>query len=75
MNMSDKLMILPSKTPEKIRLIKIPDDYEEHEVYRFATGLIASIEEQIPDYDWEDIMEALEEQGFSEVEFILGPEI
>ena len=56
-------------------MIKIPDDYEEHEVYRFATGLIASIEEQIPDYNWEDIIEALEEHGFSEVEFILGPEI
>ncbi|MDH5764513.1 MAG: hypothetical protein OEZ38_00745 [Gammaproteobacteria bacterium] len=73
--MSDKLMILPSKQSEKIRLIKIPDDYEEHEVYRFATGLIAGIEEQIPDYDWDDIIEALEEHGFAEVEFILGPEI
>ena len=73
--MSDKLMVLPSKNSENIRLIKIPDDYEEHEVYRFATGLIASIEEQIPDYNWEDIIEALEEHGFSEVEFILGPEL
>lgn len=73
--MSDKLMVLPSKEAEKIRLIKIPDDYEEHEVYRFATGLIAGIEERIPDYDWEDIIEALEEHGFSEVDFIVGPEI
>ena len=73
--MSDKLMILPSNDHEKIRLVRIPDDYEEHEVYRFATGLIAGIEEQIPDYNWDDIMEALEEQGFSEVEFILGPEV
>ena len=73
--MSDKLMILPSKNTEKTRLISIPDDYDEHEVYRFATGLIASIEERIPDYDWDDIIEALEEHGFSEVEFILGPEI
>ena len=73
--MSDKLMILPSKDPEKIRLVKIPEDYEAHEVYRFATGLIASIEDSIPDYDWDDILEALEERGFSEVKFILGPEL
>ncbi len=73
--MSDKLMILPSKVSEKIRLVKIPDDYEEHEIYRRATGIIAGVEEKIPDYDWEDILEALEENGFNEVEFILGPEL
>lgn len=73
--MSDKLMILPSKVSDKIRLVKIPDDYEEHEIYRRATGIIAGVEEKIPDYDWEDILEALEENGFNEVEFILGPEL
>lgn len=73
--MTDKLMILPSKDPEKIRLVRIPEDYEEHEVYRCATGLIASVEEQIPDYDWDDILEALEEKGFTSVDFILGPEL
>ncbi|MCW9014303.1 MAG: hypothetical protein OQL06_11015 [Gammaproteobacteria bacterium] len=73
--MADKLMILPSKDPEKIRLVKIPEDYEEHEVYRFATGLIGSVEEQIPDYNWDDILEELEERGFAEVPFILGPEL
>ena len=73
--MSDKLMILPSKVSDKIRLVRIPDDYEEHEIYRRATGIIASVEEKIPDYDWDDILEALEENGFNEVEFILGPEL
>ena len=73
--MADKLMILPSKDSEKIRLVRIPEDFEEHEVYRHATGVIASVEEQIPDYEWEDILEALEEHGFSEVDFILGPEL
>ena len=68
-------MILPSKHADKIRLVKIPEDYEEHEVYRLATGLIAGIEAQVPDYDWDDILEALEEKGFAEVEFILGPEV
>ena len=68
-------MVLPSKNSEKIRVISVPADYEEHEVYRHVTGVIASIEEQIPDYDWDDILESLEEHGFSEVDFILGPEL
>lgn len=73
--MVDKLMVLPSKDPKKIKIIKMPDDYEEHEVYRHVTGVIANIEELIPNYDWDDILESLEEHGFSEVEFLLGPEI
>jgi hypothetical protein len=73
--MSEKFMVLPSKNSEKIRVISVPADYEEHEVYRHVTGVIASIEEQIPDYDWDDILESLEEHGFSEVDFILGPEL
>ena len=73
--MAEKLMILPSKETDKIRLVKIPEDYEEHEVYRLATGLIGSVEERIPDYDWDDILEELEERGFTEVSFILGPEL
>lgn len=73
--MADKLMLLPSKHADNIRLVKIPEDYEVHEVYRLATGLIASVEAQIPDYNWEDILEALEDKGFSEMEFILGPEV
>lgn len=73
--MSEKLMILPSKDSEKIRLVKIPEDYEDHEVYRFATGLIASVEQQVPDYNWDDILEELEQKGFTSVDFILGPEL
>ncbi|MCW8955254.1 MAG: hypothetical protein OQL09_00095 [Gammaproteobacteria bacterium] len=73
--MTDKLMILPSNNNEKTKLLRMPDDYEEHEVYRLATGIIAGIEERTSGYDWEDILEALEEAGFSEVPFTLGPEI
>jgi len=73
--MADKLMILPSKDAKKIRLVKIPDDYEDHEVYRAATGAIARIEENLPDYEWEDLMEELEDMGFEEVEFLAGPEV
>jgi hypothetical protein len=53
----------------------MPEDYGEHEVYRHVTGVIANVEELIPDYDWDDILEQLEEHGFSEVEFLLGPEL
>jgi len=68
-------MVLPSNDPKKIRIIKMPADYEEHEVYRHVTGVIANVEELIPDYDWDDILELLEEHGFSEVGFLLGPEL
>ena len=73
--MSEKLMILPSKDAGKIRLLKIPEDYESHEVYRAATGAIARAEDNVPDYNWDDLMEELEDMGFEEVSYILGPEI
>ncbi|MDX1315699.1 MAG: hypothetical protein R3356_09370 [Eudoraea sp.] len=73
--MTEKLMILPSKDSSRIRLVKIPDDYEEHEVYRAATGAIARVEDNVPDYNWEDLMEELEDMGFEEVSFLLGPEV
>ena len=70
--MSDNLMILPADQPADIRLIRIPDDFEQHEAYRYVTGLIAKAEEN-PDYTWEDILDLLEERGFEAVDFILGP--
>lgn len=73
--MTEKLMILPSKDTGKIRLLKIPEDYETHEVYRAATGAIARAEDNVPDYNWDDLMEELEDMGFEEVSYILGPEI
>jgi len=73
--MAKNLMILPSKDNKKIRLVKIPRDYEEHEIYRAATGAIARIEDNLPGYDWEDLMEELEDMGFEEVSFLLGPEV
>ncbi|MCW8851436.1 MAG: hypothetical protein OQK44_02125 [Gammaproteobacteria bacterium] len=72
--MSDNLMILPADKHEDIRLIKIPDDFEEHEAYRYVTGLIAKAEEE-SGYDWEDILDLLEERGFESVEFVLGPSL
>lgn len=68
-------MILPAKDANAIRLVRIPPDFEKHEVYRHVTGLIASVEEDNPDYDWEDIEAVLEEHGFETVQFVLGPEL
>lgn len=73
--MTAKLMILPSSDPKKMRLVKVPDHFEEHEIYRVATGVIANVEASVPDYDWTDILESLEEHGFTEIPFVLGPEV
>ncbi len=71
--MSETLMILPARDSSAIRLVRVPDDFEQHEVYRHVTGLIAQVEEENPDYDWDDIAPILEDRGFEAVEFILGP--
>jgi len=71
--MNENLMILPASDTSAIRLVRVPADFELHEVYRHVTGLIAGIEEQNPDYEWEDIAAVLEDHGFEPVEFILGP--
>ena len=71
--MNNKLMILPAREFTRIRLVSVPDDIEEHELYRHVTGLIASVEEDNPDYTWEDIAALLEDHGFQPVEFVLGP--
>lgn len=72
--MSENLMILPASELANIRLIKFPDDFEEHEVYRYVTGLIAKVEED-PEYTWDDISDLLEDRGFELVNFILGPSL
>ena len=72
--MDQNLMILPAKDPNGIRLIKIPEDFEDHEVYRYVTGLIAEAEEK-SGYNWDDILDLLEDRGFEAVEFILGPSL
>ena len=73
--MQQRLMILPSRDSTDIRLVRIPEELEQHEAFRHVTGLIASVEEQNPDYDWEDIAHLLEDHGFEPVDFILGPSL
>ena len=72
--MSNNLMILPANKHTDIRLIQIPEDIEEHEAYRYVTGLIAKVEEGA-EYNWDDILDLLEERGFEAVEFVLGPSL
>ena len=71
--MSGSLMILPSKDFEQIRLLRIPEDFEQHESYRHVTGLIAEIEERNPGCNWAQIVDTLEDHGFEAVDFVLGP--
>ena len=73
--MSEKLMILPAKNATDIRLVRIPNDFEEHEIFRHVTGLIANVEEKNPAYRWDDILEVLEDHGFEIIPFILGPSL
>jgi hypothetical protein len=72
--MSKNLMILPANESENICLIRVPDDFEQHEVYRYVTGLISKVEED-SEYTRDDILELLEDRGFELVDFILGPSL
>ncbi len=69
------LMILPASDKTKIRLVRIPPDYPAKEAYRHVTGLIAEVEEESPGCCWEEVLAALEDQGFEPVEFQLGPSL
>ena len=71
--MQSRLMILPAHDYKTTRLVKIPEDFEEHEVFRHVTGIISEVEEDNPDYEWDDVSAALEDHGFEIVDFILGP--
>lgn len=70
--MNNNLMVLPAKNPKDIRLLNIPEDFEEHEAYRYVTGIIAKVEED-SDYSWDDVLDLLEQKGFEQAAFILGP--
>jgi len=71
--MARKLMVLPAHDYEAIRLVRIPEDFEEHEIFRHVTGLIAQVEEKNPSYTWDEVEASLEDHGFEIVDFILGP--
>ena len=66
-----RLMVLPAKDVNAIKVIQIPEDFEEHEAYRHVVSLIAKTEENNPDYSWDDIIAELEDHQFLPVDFIL----
>jgi hypothetical protein len=66
-------MVLPSVDFQQIRVVRIPEDLDANEAYRFATGIIAQAEENNADYSWDDIAEALEGRGFEPVDVLIGP--
>ena len=68
-------MVLPAKDINDIKLVSIPEDFDERDAHRHVTALIASIQETDPDYSWEDLEAVLEEHGFDNIEFELGPDI
>jgi len=71
--MKSKLMIIPATKAGEIQLLRVPDDFEDQEAYRHVTGVIARVEENDADYDWDDIAAELEAHGFETVDFLLGP--
>ena len=71
--MATRLMILPSRDPRQTQLVQIPQDMEEHEAYRHATGLIAVLEEESPQYRAEQVLDMLEDHGFKPVACVMGP--
>lgn len=73
--MSDTLMLLPARDPGRIRLVRVPSDYEAHEAFRHLTAIIGDLEEKNPDYGWDELADELESQGFVPVEFVLGPDL
>lgn len=70
-----KLMILPAQDAKAIRLIQIPESFDERSAYRHVVGIIARFQEKGTDYTWEQIRDELEDQQFTAVDFILGPHL
>lgn len=73
--MADHIMVLPATDFSKIRVVKIPDDISDRDALRNATALIASVQEDDPDFTWDDILSVLEDNGYLAVDFSLGPEL
>jgi hypothetical protein len=69
--MTGRIMVLPSKNPAGIRLVKVPQDLGPQEAYRLVTGLVA--EAEAGGGGLVEIMESLEGRGFEPMDFVLGP--
>ncbi|NCA88850.1 MAG: hypothetical protein EOM92_08025 [Gammaproteobacteria bacterium] len=71
--MTDRLMILPSKDPARVRLVSIPEDISPHEAYRYVTGLVSEVPREDEDLWLDAVLDTLEDKGFQRVDFLLGP--
>ena len=69
------LMVFPAKENKDIKLVQYPNDYDSREIYRHVTGLIADMEQNHDDCQWEDIAAMLEDHGFVILDYVLGPEL
>lgn len=70
-----RFVILPSRDPTNLRLLRAPFDYAGQELFRHITGLIADIENSGNECKWEDIADRLETNGYEVLEFSLGPSL
>ena len=73
--MANRLMLLPNRDPSHIRLLEVPEDVDPQEAYRCVTGIVARIEEADASARVEELVDAMEAQGFRTLPFILGPEL
>jgi len=71
--MAKRFMVLPSKDVGKIRLVTVPEDMSSREAYQSVTGLIAEVGRTGEEQWIEAVLELLEDHGFEEVDFVLGP--
>lgn len=69
------LMLLPSKTVENSVLVALPDDVEPHAAYRCAVSIIATAEAAQNTATKQEITQALEDHGFTIMEYVVGPEL
>lgn len=70
-----KMMILPANDINAIKLVEVPDDFEEHEAFRHVVGILANLQPSDGSDVGEEIEAALEDHQFRPIEFILGPRL
>jgi hypothetical protein len=68
-------MVLPCKDVGRIRVVTVPEDMSVQEAYRLVGGLITEIPSKEEGSWVEDLLDALEDQDFESVDFILGPSL
>ena len=73
--MTERLMVLPAKDFERIRLVVVPEDISDRDALRHVTALIAELQEECSECGWDEIVPVLEDHGFIPVESMLGPEL